>query len=96
MYAVCVTFTLKSDQALQFMPLMQANARTSLAHEPGCVQFDVLSDPAKPDQVFLYELYVDPAAFDAHLASPHFKSFNAATAEMVADKVVQTWTEVTR
>jgi quinol monooxygenase YgiN len=96
MYAVCVTFKLKSGQSDAFMPLMRANARTSLQHEDGCHQFDVLSDPAKPDQVFLYELYSNRAAFDAHLNSTHFKTFDAASAEMIADKDVQTWGEVTQ
>jgi quinol monooxygenase YgiN len=96
MYAVCVTFKLKGGQAAAFMPLMRENAQTSLATETGCLQFDVLADPAKPDSVFLYEIYSDRAAFDAHLASTHFKSFDAATAAMIAQKDVQTWSEVTQ
>ena len=94
MYGVCVTFQLKPDNQDAFMPLMQANARTSLTKEPGCLQFDVLSCPDKPDQVFLYELYTDRAALDAHLAADHFKSFDAATAPTIADKHVQLWSRV--
>lgn len=96
MYAVCVTFKLETGQAASFMPLMHENARTSLREEPDCLQFDVLSDPSRPDQVFLYELYSDRAAFDAHLASSHFKVFDAATSAMIAGKDVQTWGEVTQ
>lgn len=96
MYAVCVTFKLKGGQAAVFIPLMRENAQTSLANEAGCVQFDVLTDPAQPDSVFLYEVYTDRAAFDAHLASTHFKSFDAATAGMIAQKDVQTWSEVSQ
>ncbi|MEL6701373.1 MAG: antibiotic biosynthesis monooxygenase, partial [Pseudomonadota bacterium] len=64
MYAVTVTFQIKPGQMAAFMPLMQANARTSLAAEPECHQFDIATDPARPDEVFLYELYTDAAAFD--------------------------------
>jgi quinol monooxygenase YgiN len=96
MYAVCVTFKLKPDQSDAFMPLMRANARASLQQEAGCHQFDVLSDPAKPDCVFLYELYADRTAFDAHLNSTHFKTFDAVSAAMIAQKDVQTWGEVTQ
>lgn len=95
MFAVCVTFRLNPGQMVDFMPAMQGNAATSLAEEVGCHRFDVLSDTAKPDLVFLYELYTDRAAFDAHCASPHFQTFNAATAQMIADKDVTTWDHVT-
>ena len=96
MYAVCVTFKLNHGQTSAFLPLMRGNARKSLTDEIGCMQFDVLTDPTNPDSVFLYELYTNRAAFDAHLTSAHFKSFDAATAAMIAHKDVQTWSEVTQ
>lgn len=94
MFAVVVTFQIKPEAAAAFLPLMLGNAKTSLADEPGCHQFDVATDPARPEEVFLYELYDDAAAFDAHLASAHFHAFDAATAEMIAQKSVRTYTQV--
>jgi len=94
MYAVCVTFRLKDGQADRFMPLMLANAATSQQVEPGCRQFDVATNPDVAEQVFLYELYDDRAAFDAHLASGHFRAFDATVADMIAEKTVQTWAQV--
>lgn len=94
MFAVVVTFRIKPDRMEAFLPLMYANAATSLGVEPGCHQFDVCTDPDRPDEVFLYELYDDKAAFDAHLASPHFKAFDAAVAEMLAAKDVRTFEDV--
>jgi len=91
MFAVCVTFQLETGRAEAFLPLMQENAQTSLQDEPGCQQFDVLTDANKPDKVFLYELYTDKAAFDTHLASRHFQKFDAAVANMIAAKDLQTW-----
>ncbi|MDC0738270.1 putative quinol monooxygenase [Cognatishimia sp. SS12] len=93
MYAVCVTFTLKPGQTEAFLPLMIENARQSRALEVGCQQFDVCR---AGDVVFLYEIYDDRAAFDLHLAAPHFKSFDAAVGAMVADKQVTTFDEVLR
>ena len=90
MYVVTVEFTLKPGTRERFMPLMLENARASREEEPGCRQFDVSVDPAKPDVVFLYELYDDRAAFDAHLAAAHFKSFDAAVREMIASRVLKT------
>lgn len=76
------------------MPLMLANARVSLRDEPGCHQFDVLRNTGAPETVFLYELYANRAAFNAHLASTHFQSFDTAVAPMIASKDVQTWDTV--
>lgn len=94
MFAVVVTFQIKPDCLADFMPLMTRNAAASLAEEPGCHQFDIATDAARPGEVFLYELYENAAAFDAHLASTHFKSFDAAVGEMIAEKSVKTYGEV--
>ena len=44
--------------------------------------------------MFLYELYDSTEAFDVHLASPHFRAFNEETADLVAEKSVQSYREV--
>ncbi|MGI9463684.1 MAG: putative quinol monooxygenase, partial [Aestuariivirgaceae bacterium] len=56
-----------------------------------CRRFDVCTDPDRPERVFLYEIYDDRAAFDAHLASDHFKAFDAEVVPITLDKVVGTW-----
>jgi autoinducer 2-degrading protein len=94
MYAVCVTFKIKNGEVTSFMEKMTENAQTSLQEEGGCLQFDVLSDPERPNEAFLYELYSDRQAFDLHLQSAHFKVFDAATLHMIATKQVQTWSQV--
>ena len=100
MYVVTVAFEIRPEAAAVFLPLMLENARASLAEEPGCLRFDVCSedmggqdvgDDAPPVRVFLYEIYRDRGAFDAHLASAHFQSFDAATRPMVASKQVASW-----
>ena len=91
MYVVTVEFTIDPAQFEQFLPLMLDNARRSCEDELGCRQFDVSVDDTRPAVVYLYELYDDRAAFDAHLASPHFVAFAAATQAMVTDRVIRTW-----
>lgn len=95
MFVVTVAFTLQPGEAGAFLPLMRANAATSLQAEPGCLRFDVCTDPDRPDEVFLYEVYASPEAFAAHLASAHFTAFDAASAAMVRAKAVATYREVT-
>ncbi|MBM3572437.1 MAG: antibiotic biosynthesis monooxygenase [Alphaproteobacteria bacterium] len=91
MYVVTVEFTIHAEHIDAFMPLMLGNASASRRLEPGCRQFDVCRDAARRGVVFLYEVYDDRAAFDAHLAAPHFKSFDLAVGSMVAAKRVQAW-----
>lgn len=91
MYVVTVDFTIDPAQWDVFMPLMLVNARRSREEEPGCRQFDVCTDDTRPGRVFLYELYDDAAAFDAHLAAAHFVSFAAATASMIEHRAISTW-----
>ena len=95
MFAVIVTFQINPSDWAAFLPAMRDNAATSLAQEAGCHRFDVCTDPARPHEVFLYELYTDAAAFDAHLSSDHFKAFDARVAQMVASKSVATYAQVT-
>lgn len=95
-YAVVVTFVINPVSLADFMPLMLANAQASLAQEAGCRQFDVATDPDRMNDVFLYEIYDNRAAFDVHLASAHFKSFDAAVADMIVSKDVRTYARVSQ
>lgn len=88
MVVVAVEFMIHVESVAAFMPLMIENARASRTDEPGCRQFDVCTDRTRPERIFLYELYDHRAAFDAHLATTHFKSFDAATVSMIAAKTV--------
>lgn len=91
MHVVCVTFDIHPGKMAEFLPLMHAQAHNSLTREPGCHRFDVCTaDNGRA--VFLYELYTDKDAFQEHLASAHFKAFDAATADLIAAKTVQTYT----
>ena len=94
MYVVTVTFTVLVDHLDEFRAAMVEQARASLEGEPGCHQFDVGVDPAKPTVIFLYELYTDKAAFEAHLETAHFKAFDAEVAPWVTSKTVQAYERV--
>ncbi|MEM9585421.1 MAG: putative quinol monooxygenase [Pseudomonadota bacterium] len=94
MFAVTVTFKIHLDQMDDFLPLMQANAQASVQDEPGCHQFDICTDPKSPGTVFLYELYDDEAAFEAHQTMPHYAAFGEAAGDMIAEKTVATFSQV--
>lgn len=94
MIAVCVTFTIKPGMMDAFLGPMQQQARDAIDKEPGCHRFDICTGAETPQDVFLYELYDDRAAFDVHLDSDHFRAFDARVADMVAEKRVQIFSEV--
>ena len=86
---VIVKFQIVEDRKSDFAELVAEQARRSLADEPGCLTFDVCHDPENPRVVILYEIYRSRADFDAHLATPHFTSFDSASAPMVRSKSVR-------
>lgn len=89
MFVVTVTFRLKPGHEAEFLKIMRENARASLANEPGCRRFDICLDPDDPTVVFLYELYDDAAAFDAHQGMPHFAATGEAAGPLTAEKTVR-------
>ena len=91
MYVVAVEFEIKAEKLDEFHAQMIANAKASREREQGCRQFDVCADPAKPERIFLYEVYTDRAAFEAHLATEHFKVFDRTVAPWIAAKAVRSY-----
>ncbi|MEO8668533.1 MAG: putative quinol monooxygenase [Bauldia sp.] len=87
-FVVMVEFLLKPGRRGDFRVLMDANARDSAKLEPGCRRFDVLEPQGESDRILLYEIYDDRAAFDLHLKSPHYLSFDKASTDHVARKTV--------
>jgi (4S)-4-hydroxy-5-phosphonooxypentane-2,3-dione isomerase len=79
---IAVDIVTRPGAAEAFAALIGTNAAASRT-EPGCRQFDVCTDPAATDKVFLYEIYDDDAAFDAHLHTPHYLEFAAAAKPLI-------------
>ena len=95
-YAVTVTFAIHPGQMDDFMTHILHNARSSLRDEPGCKQFDVCTDPSHPNTVFLYEVYDDLAAFEAHQQMPHYLATGPKVKDLVADKTLITFERIDR
>ncbi|MGB3556086.1 MAG: putative quinol monooxygenase [Jannaschia sp.] len=93
MFAVAVTIEVAPGRMPDFLPAMMENARASLG-EPACRRFDVATDPDRPDEVFLYELYDDEAGFEAHRQTPHYATFDRIVAPMIRTKAVRTYARV--
>jgi len=85
-FVLIVEFELKPEDAGRFHGLIAENARASVANEPGCLQFDVVRPQDSPNRLFLYEVYADQAAFDAHIKMPHVAAFFAQAKPMIVSQ----------
>jgi len=91
MFVVTVEFRIKKQHEREFRETVLNQARNSLTHEADCHRFDVSTDAKDGGRVFLYELYTDEAAYQAHRQTPHYHDFSTRVANWVAQKNVQTW-----
>jgi (4S)-4-hydroxy-5-phosphonooxypentane-2,3-dione isomerase len=57
--------------------------------EPGCREFNITVSQKDPNHVFIFEVYDNAAAVDAHRATDHFKKYVATTKEMIAKREVR-------
>ena len=63
----------------------------SVRIEPGVLALYAVSDKDNPARVIVFEMYADREAYKAHLETPHFKKYKAATQDMVKSlKLVET------
>ncbi|MFD2205893.1 putative quinol monooxygenase [Kiloniella antarctica] len=89
MFVVLVDFEIIAGFEDCFSEAIKDQANTSLKKEPGCHYFDVCQDPLSSQKFFLYELYCDASAFDTHLKSEHFLSFDKRVTNWVSHKSVR-------
>ena len=57
-----------------------------LGNEPGCLRFDILESQDDEDTLFLYEVYEDAAALEAHGRTAHFQAYREDTGPMIAER----------
>ena len=85
MFVVAVRFELFPEGAETFKNAVLPNAAASEMTEPGCRQFDACFNE-DGTRCFLYEVYDDEAAFEAHRNSEHFLKFKEAIEGTVKDR----------
>jgi autoinducer 2-degrading protein len=68
----------------EFLAATLVNAQNSL-DEPGVLRFDVIQDQADPAHIVLVEVYRNEDAASAHKLTPHYATWRAAVADMMAE-----------
>ena len=78
MKVLVVKIKLKAEYRDKFIAASYGDARGANEDEPGCRRFDFLQVDEDPNAFYLYEVYDDGAAFQAHLKTPHFLTWRDA------------------
>src|SRR5947208_7013170 len=62
---------------------LKEEIETSIRVEPGVLTLYAVTLKEHPEQIRLFEVYKDAAAYESHLQSPHFKAYKHRTQQMV-------------
>jgi (4S)-4-hydroxy-5-phosphonooxypentane-2,3-dione isomerase len=96
MRVAVVRFQIKAEAVAAFHDALVRHATTSMAREPGCLQFDFAADLTSPVHFLTYEVFTDETAFKAHLESAHMAEFRAAVKDLVVGRRVEGYQLVSR
>lgn len=79
MFIITARIRVKPEYIDAFMTEILEDAKKSIEKESGCLRFDVLQNCKNPNEIHLYEVYKDEAAFDAHRKTEHFNRWESVT-----------------
>jgi (4S)-4-hydroxy-5-phosphonooxypentane-2,3-dione isomerase len=87
-YINAVDLVVIPSEMPKFLEAIKENGANAVK-EPGCREFNITVLANNPNHVFLYEVYDNAAALDAHRQTEHFKKFQTTTATMIVDRNVR-------
>ena len=66
-----------------YLACLREEIEASVAGEPGVLALQAVALRDRPGAIRLLEVYADQEAYEAHLRSPHFLAYKAATEGLV-------------
>jgi (4S)-4-hydroxy-5-phosphonooxypentane-2,3-dione isomerase len=87
-YVQLVDYEIAPAHLEKFVEALKENGAATIK-EPGCLQFDFSQSASNPNQIFIYEIYENEAAAQAHRASDHFKKYVAMTKDMAINRQIR-------
>ena len=73
-FVVAATYRVKEGEEGKVGEILQLMTPLS-RQEPGCLLYQAHKSAENPRVFFLYEQYIDEAAYHAHMASSHFQRY---------------------
>jgi (4S)-4-hydroxy-5-phosphonooxypentane-2,3-dione isomerase len=86
LYINAVDIDVVPGQIDDYLAAVKENGAAAVKQEPGCREFNITVSQKDPNHVFIFEVYDNAAALDAHRQTDHFKKYAALTNEMVAKR----------
>ena len=72
MLAIWVKVKINATLRDKFLKAIEADALASEREEPGCLRFNVFQDEKDENVYYLFEVYKNQAALEAHGRTPHY------------------------
>jgi (4S)-4-hydroxy-5-phosphonooxypentane-2,3-dione isomerase len=88
MYVLLIQVTVRQEMLEEFEEALLHNARESVAHDVGCLRFDVSQLQDDPARWVLHEVYSSPEAHAAHRQSPHYLAYDQVASRAIVEKSV--------
>ena len=70
-------------QLEQYNAALKEQMSTAIRVEPGVLTYYAVADKSDPSNITILEIYVDTAAYNVHIATPHFKQYKERVKDMV-------------
>jgi (4S)-4-hydroxy-5-phosphonooxypentane-2,3-dione isomerase len=94
LYINAVNIDVVPGQIENYLAAIKEVGAAAIKTEPGCSEFDVTVSQKDPNHLFIFEVYENAAAFDAHLKSDHYKKYAATAKDVVAKREVHSLSSV--
>jgi (4S)-4-hydroxy-5-phosphonooxypentane-2,3-dione isomerase len=88
LYVNAVDIDVVPGKIENYLAAIKEVGAASIKSEPGCSEFDITVSQKDPNHLFIFEVYENAAAFDAHLKSDHYKKYAATAKDVVAKREV--------
>lgn len=70
-------------QLEQYNAALKEQMTTAIRVEPGVLTYYAVADKSDPSSITILEIYADTAAYNSHIATPHFRKYKEAVKNMV-------------
>ena len=81
LHVIHAPLPIQPDKVDAFIAAVTLDGVGSTHEEPGCLRFDVYQNINKLSELYLYEVYVNKAAFEYHTRTPHIAKWRDTVKE---------------
>jgi quinol monooxygenase YgiN len=71
-------FEAQKDKQLEAYAALKRMAEAVKANEPGCLMYAVTRGQVNPLEIYVYEIYKDQSAFEAHRRTDHLRALQSS------------------